>query len=456
MKRNLLFVFAMTVCVALTAQVPNGNFETWTKNDREVISGWNSQGTHSKVSGPNSDNAIRIETDEDDNIGVVAYVDFEEDTDNLRGGFAYSGGKPAKIKVNMRYNIPTGDTAAVIISASASGIPISIDFNRITGSQNTFTDQEFIINYFATATPDSFVVGFASGSIEGNAIAGGWMEISNVEFIDENNGTMADIPNGDFETWKTVSYYTLDGWNTSSDYLRIFGSDIENVTRTPEYSSGTYGIHLQTIKIEEDTIAGIAFTAKTKNDFEIEDPAFEVDEKFLSIQGKYKYKPVGNDSFTVNAVLYFQGSIIGSCQFKEGATQTEYTFFSKDFTYHTPLTPDSATVAIFSSDIDNPISVGSELWLDELTFKEWTTNLNEMENSSMKLYPNPAKESTRIEFNTTSVQQVQLKNANGQVLKNYGEVQSSIEISLTDLPCGIYYVTSTNHQSSTTQKLIIQ
>lgn len=456
MKKNVLLVCVMTICIALTAQIPNGSFETWTKNDKEVISGWNSQGVHSKVAGPNSDNAVRIETDQDDNIGVVAYVDFEEDTDNLRGGFAYSGGKPVKVRVNMRYDIPTGDTAAVIISASASGVPISIDFNRITGSQSTFVDKEFTINYFLTTTPDSFVVGFASGSIDGNAIAGGWMEISNIEFIDANDDAMADIPNGDFETWKTVSYYTLDGWNTSSDFLRVFGSDLENVSRSPEYSSGKYGLFLETIKIDEDTITGIAFTAKNKSEFEIEDPVFPVDMKYLSLQGKYKYSPVGTDSFTVNAVLYFEGSIVASCQFKEGAAQNKYTFFSKDFTYAAPLTPDSAVVAIFSSDIDHPVSVGSKLWLDELTFKEWVTSVDDIKNATMELYPNPASETTKLQFSNNDSYQVNILNNNGQVITSYSDVKNNLEINLSTLPQGIYFIHSQSNTSTITQKLIVE
>lgn len=436
------------------AQVPNGSFETWNKETIDVLKGWNSQGKHEKVAGPNSDDAVKISTDADGNLGVVAYVDFSDDLSNLKGGFAYSG-KPIKLKANLRYNIPAGDTAAIIISASVQGQTISLDLHRITGSQSSFADQEFAITYFAPLIPDSIVLGITSGNIDGDPIPGGWIEVSKVEFLNNNGSTMTAIPNGDFSQWEAKTLETLEGWNTSTDLLRAFGSDLETVTKDVIATSGDFALKLESLVIQEDTFPGIAFTVKNKNDFEVEGPTFKVTEKHLSLQGKYKYKPVGNDSFTVNAVLYFQGSIIASGQFKSGETVDTFKSFFTDITYSAPLTPDSATIAIFNTNPDRPGAPGTTLWIDELSMKEWTTGIKEI-NSNFTIYPNPAKNYTTIKGIDGSLFNVEVINVSGQVVESYHKIKSKLILNTSNYNSGVYFVRIESNRQTTTKKIIVK
>ncbi len=455
MKNLLSYLTCFLFGATAFAQVPNGSFEVWNKESVNVLKGWNAQGKHTKVSGPNSSDAVRITTDEDGNIGAVAYVNFSDDLANLQGGFAYSG-KPDKLKVNLRYEIPSGDTAAIIISASSSGQTFSFNLFEITGTQNTFVDQEFTISYFLPLTPDSIVLGFVSGNIEGESLPGGWIEVSKAEFLDGSGATMAAIPNGDFSQWVPKISETLDGWNTSTDFVRAFSSDLEPVKKDSNATSGNYSLMLKTVLAEDDTIAGLAFTAKNKNDFDVDQPTFKVDEKHLSIQGKYKYAPIGKDSFTVSAILYFQGSVVATAQFKEGNTTDTFQFFSMDITYHTPLTPDSATLAIFNTDPDVPGPPGTTLWIDELSLKEWTTNMGNLKKVNFEIYPNPSNEITTIKLEDASTYSISILNMNGQLVENFNNIHSKLELNVNNYSPGVYFIEIESKTGKGTKKLIVE
>ena len=455
MKKTLLLSLSILMGTSLFAQVPNGSFETWNTVSVDVLKGWNSQGKHEKVAGPNSDDAVRVSTDQDGNVGVVAYVDFSEDLANLKGGFAYPG-KPIKLRANLRYNIPAGDTAAIIISTSFMGQPMSLDLHNITGSQNTFVDQEFSITYFTSLVPDSVVLGFTSGSIDGDPVPGGWVEVSKVDFLDDDGKVMTAIPNGDFSQWEQKTHETLASWNTSTDFVRAFGSDDEPVKKDPESTSGNYSLMLKTLKIQDDTIPGLAFTTKSKNEFDVEQPTFKVTKKHLSVEGKYKYLPEGNDSFTISTVLYFQGSLVAYAQFKDGGTTDSFKFFSMPITYATQLTPDSATIAIFNTDPDVPGAPGSTLWVDEISLKEWTTDVPSFKEANFEMYPNPSRGLTQLKFDNSEIYTVSVYNLNGVLINTINNIQKNIELDLNNLAKGVYLIKAQSNSHVGTKKLIIE
>ena len=73
MKKITSTLLLLVLGFAAAAQIPNGDFESWTETSKDQLKGWNRNGRHDKTVGPNSSNAVKIIT-ENDNSGVIAYV----------------------------------------------------------------------------------------------------------------------------------------------------------------------------------------------------------------------------------------------------------------------------------------------------------------------------------------------------------------------------------------------
>jgi hypothetical protein len=464
MKKLLSLTFALLISGFAFGQVPNGNFENWTKESFFRLKNWGSIGKVSKVAGPSSSDAVRIETGQDSNLAAVAYIDFDTDLSNLTGGIPYTD-KPAKVRVNMRYDIPAGDTGYIILAFSAVqfnvSIPISADFNRITGTQSTFTDFTFDITYFVpNLDPDSLVIGFTSGNVNSDlGVPSGYIEVSKVEFLDGSNATMTNIPNHDFSEWEDASYYSLDNWITTTDLLMAFNADTINAKRSTDRTSGNYSLYLQTIGTFGDTMSGVAGTTKEANnlEFDFDVPTFAANQKYMSLKGDWKYKPIAGDTAFVSAILYFQGSAIASARAANWTHSDTFVPFSVDFQYHQALTPDSASIIIVCSNPDGPIGTGSELWVDDLNMSLWATDIADIENENQFAYPNPANDYVTLEIpESVKAEAVALYDLNGKQVAVWTDLESKTELNISSFEKGIYILQLQSLSGVLNQKLIIE
>ena len=87
-----------------------------------------------------------------------------------------------------------------------------------------------------------------------------------------------------------------------------------------------------------------------------------------------------------------------------------------------------------------------------------TTGIEENnETSKFNLYPNPASDMIRIEPTITTLESVvEITNALGQIVKTNILTNSTLNIQVSDLSKGMYFVKVQNEKSKTVSKLIIQ
>ncbi|MBO4542948.1 MAG: T9SS type A sorting domain-containing protein [Bacteroidales bacterium] len=78
---------------------------------------------------------------------------------------------------------------------------------------------------------------------------------------------------------------------------------------------------------------------------------------------------------------------------------------------------------------------------NEVVFKTSTVDVKDVDevNTAIKIYPNPAKDQITI-IGLEKVEDIQLINTIGQIVKQYNNVNEAITISITDLSQGIYFL----------------
>jgi len=79
--------------------------------------------------------------------------------------------------------------------------------------------------------------------------------------------------------------------------------------------------------------------------------------------------------------------------------------------------------------------------------------VNEISNTQLKVYPNPASDRLNIAVNGTDIQEIQLFNISGELLKSYAKPTPQIDIS--DLADGIYMLKLLGKESTETHRFVV-
>jgi hypothetical protein len=182
------------------------------------------------------------------------------------------------------------------------------------------------------------------------------------------------IPNGNFESWNSVTYdYPLNyPYNSNYDAFYRYETPLPfNVIKTVDAYHGTYAIEVSTVTSGTNTAFGYFLNSNPKSGNPIEwtggAPYTEIP---TGIQGYYKYNVATGDSAIIFAVFSKGGINIGTYLYPIGDLHTDWTHFN--FTFDPPLSkaPDSVIFAATSSNImvsDNGVA-GSVLVLDSVSF----------------------------------------------------------------------------------------
>lgn len=88
------------------------------------------------------------------------------------------------------------------------------------------------------------------------------------------------------------------------------------------------------------------------------------------------------------------------------------------------------------------------------TLVEGTTSLDELNTSSLSVFPNPATDYIHIESEQLPMMHLQLYTADGQLLLNLQSHQQKADVSLTDYAAGIYFLKWTSSGQSGSEKII--
>ena len=192
------------------------------------------------------------------------------------------------------------------------------------------------------------------------------------------------IPNGNFETWNSITYDYPQNYpyNSNYDVLYRYQSALSfNVEKTTPSYHGSNAIKLTTVASGTETAIGYFINTNPNNgNPDTWTGGMPYTQKPNGIRGYYKYNVATGDSALIFAVFSKGGVNIGTYMFTIGDVHTDFTLFN--FTLNPPLAeaPDSVIFAATSSNImvnENGVA-GSVLILDSVSFTGVASQPTEM------------------------------------------------------------------------------
>jgi len=182
------------------------------------------------------------------------------------------------------------------------------------------------------------------------------------------------IPNGNFETWNSVTYNypQFYPYNSNYDVLYRYQSSLPfNVVKTADAYHGTSAVQLSTLVSGEETAMAYFINTNPNNG----DPStwsggMAYDQIPTGISGFYKYNVATADSALIFVVFSKAGQNIGTYVSTVGGQHSDYVPFNIIFSPALTETPDSVIFAATSSNImlnENGVA-GSVLILDNVSF----------------------------------------------------------------------------------------
>lgn len=435
--------------------ISNGGFENWSNQDLyDYPTQWHSSDRIQFIGSP----AVTKSTDADAGIYSCQIGVTTTDEDTIIGGVFHgdamnvlTAGIPYSIdfdEVRFQYksDIPAGDTLRLFIVRFENGIP-SIEIKAaVTGTNSSWTAGSVPVNI---ASQDSLFIGFLMTNPFGNDLPdpSAWARIDAVEMF-ANGAATTNVPDPGFEDWSVESTENPDEWYSYNALLSTY--DWENATKTTDANSGSYAIEMATINDSingGDTIPSFVSIAPIDffgaNTFTL--LSYNASPSIFS--GAYKYAASNGDQGFIEIEFFQSGNSIGSHTELFNDATTWQTFSS-------PLTisgqPDSLLLIAVSG--NNP---GSVLKLDDLVFSGGNVSLSEFETMNVSMFPNPAKSSVMIK--AEGMYSIKIVDLMGHVVKFKNHANEAIELDISDLNSGTYFVKINSHESSTeTLKLIVE
>lgn len=222
----------------------------------------------------------------------------------------------------------------------------------------------------------------------------------------------AQIANGSFENWysgssifsfppfinpDTFQYHSPVDWSCSN-YITM-SNGLHNtilVDSSADAQSGSKSLHMHTDSIYIDaagiylTIPGFAVNGNfplnisdvlngtgSLDPLNLKGAGMPCGTQLKSLGFYMKYNPIQNDSCLIWAVLKKQGQLVADFRFTYKQAVNTFTYFERDFVYHSCETPDTLVV-VFSTSNPNfatlgsgstGLEAGSEIWIDSVETK---------------------------------------------------------------------------------------
>lgn len=478
-----MLLLSTTLCFSQT--ITNAGFENWTNKNwydeappfssTNVFSYMtNSVSTVTKTTDAHGGNyAVLISVDSlpgaGNNIGGMLYLgEMGGSLFAIGGGYPYNG-KPDSLAGYVKYEIAPADTANILVGFKSNGTTIAYAEYKITGSKANYTRFSIPLTYFLPLTPDTMVaLVLISNNNNNGAPAMNKVYIDDLSFVKKAGGSLPSFPNGDFETWKSISSKEPDGWVTSNLYTL---SDKESVTDTTASYSGSFAAKL----VNRNTFFGgepMSFIINGRlgeNGIEGGQPVSAIP---TALSGYYKYFPQGND--TGVAIVHFSkwnNVTMESDSVAEFLIHLPAAGTYRSFTLTIPSfpgTPDTVLIGFAASQINDTLAshtLNSTLIIDDVAFGLPTglsIPLNEYF-STNTLYPNPATETVTLGFRLVEASDVTIRvfDISGKTVKQIylgqqdrGEHQFSLPVN--DLADGSYYYSFNAGNKEAVKKFIIK
>ena len=176
------------------------------------------------------------------------------------------------------------------------------------------------------------------------------------------------IPNGNFETWNSFTYYYPQNYIYTSNLNSYNEDGIFNVVKTTDFYHGA-----SAVKVTSLLNRGVGYFLNcdpSNGDMAKWKGGMPYTQKPVGVRGYYKYNVATADSAIIISKFRKSGSDIGVYFTKIGGIKSTYTFFNA--TFYPPLTqsPDSVIFGAVSSDftVNDKGVPGSTLFLDSVSF----------------------------------------------------------------------------------------
>jgi hypothetical protein len=456
--KNLFTTSVFLLCAlgsfAQFGQLSNGGFENWTNQTiYDYPTDWNNSNLEEFQGIPT---IIQSTDSQDGTYSCELRAEITAAQDTLFGyvmhGYVGSMGPQGGISYNVNFDemqyyyqcdLAVGDTLFVIATRFIAGVPVSTEVvEAAVGTVSSWTAGSVS---FTNGAQDDLFIGFVLGNPFGGQKPnpGSWARVDNVSM--HNAGiAVTNVPDPSFENWSSVSTEDPDNWYTINPLLSSLS--LENAIKTTDANTGTYAIEMSTIEFSGDTIQSFLSNAPinlfSSNPF-VASPYDAFPEE---LTGAYKFAPSGTDSAFLQVVFTQNGNIIGYDvqTFTASASYQNFTL---------PLTilgtPDSMSIIAFSG--ENP---GSVLHLDDLALVGGTVGLQEFSSMNVDIYPNPATTSVMIKADGNYAYSI--TNLSGKVVMTQKNLHGAMELDISELSSGAYFVTISNEYTNESHKLIIE
>jgi hypothetical protein len=251
------------------------------------------------------------------------------------------------------------------------------------------------------------------------------------------------IPNAGLEYWFSGS--SPKYWETTNMFLP-FG--LTTCFRTEDSHSGEYAMLMQTIKLEDNLIPGVATIGTL--DYYSAYGGVPYTERPSALTGFVKHPGNGDSVFI--AVQFFKNGIeIGSGIWGTKDSIPEYSQFVAPISFSSSMNPDTMNIVMLT----DWNKQGSTMIVDDLELSIQTAIDEPKTASHLHLYPNPANNFINIETDIESVQCISIYNLAGIEIKKIESVFEDTRIDISSLKPGSYLI-AVNGKDQSERKLFIK
>jgi len=474
MKTKMLLLFLLSfICISgLQSQaITNGSFENWsqqllyedpvpyiTTNMNVFMMGAGSNVTKS-TDHHGGNFSARLETilAGTDTVFGGMFIGMPG-SGGISGGYAIST-HPDSLRLFTKFDVKPNDTAYVLVLFKNAGSMIGVGSFKFYGTQNSFTEYKSAVNWFSLVNTDTIAVIVTASNLDYAKIPGSTIYLDDLSFVN----SVTPFPNGDFETWNSVSVENPDDWFTMN-----FANSPGNysVTQSTDSYDGIYAAQIENvITTYGDTMGFITNGRFGSNGPEGGMHVLLNPEK---VNGYYKYTPVGLDTALAGCFIFGYDNfgnygLLDSSLIKL-EPKTSYTYFEIPIAYNSWPLADTLNISFASGNIENGnsfVGLGSTLLIDKLEvfYKPMSVNESSAGDNTFNIFPNPANGVVSINSHNGQPYYIELYNENGQ--KMYSEFFNTAgtfvnHLNLSALSKGFYYLKIQNGENSISKKLIIQ
>ena len=317
-------------------------------------------------------------------------------------------------------------------------------------------------------------------------------QLALIAFLINAGSLKAQLINSGFETWSSdllvpAAMNPNSGNNTTGwwDYNyfnnSILGSSPISVTRCNDtVRTGNYSVRMQTrqytstswniyktwgipfIGHNYSVTLGILYTGNVNETTSTFYPGFPCTQKITQFKFYYQYKPNGNDTAECRVMLVNNRNPVAGGWFKTNVAtgSSGWQLATVNLTYVNALTPDSLWILFSSSSLDRSPKPGSILWLDDASIT-LPIGIDEVsgEENKIDIFPNPSVGNFSVRDNNLNKepQSIEVFNSIGEkVYSLTGIKKSLVDIDLTGLPKGIYFLKHASGEKIVTKKIVVQ